>query len=148
MARPAAVIFLVLGFTAACPAQTSLIRAATGFVPGVRWKTKSVVVADFTCEGHKQQAILGIDAKDLMIVAIFLHGLNTKPEVLTLTRYPNSVRLEADDLDYDPRKDLGYELHGFRRSKVCMGLAVIDDETDAGHLYRDHVAHEFGSWSN
>ena len=33
------------------------MKAASRYVPGVDWRQGSVVLADFTCVGHKQQAI-------------------------------------------------------------------------------------------
>jgi hypothetical protein len=142
--RDAAMTILTLAFAPVSFAQTNVIKAASRFVPGVKWKADSVVVADFTCEGHKQQAILGIDAKEMTVVAVFLHGLAAKPEVLKLLRYVETVRLEAEALDYEP----DYPLRGYRQSKTCKGLAVIDDSIDAAHLYWDHIDHRFGSWSN
>jgi hypothetical protein len=145
MTRSAAVIFLALVLAAACPAQTSLIRAASRFVPGVTWKPKSVVVADFTCEGRKQQAILGVNTKHpVVVVAIFVRGTNTKPVVFEFSKSPKYARLEAESLDYE----LDYDLPGFRRSTTCKGLVVSDDEIDPSHLYWNHDAKVFGRWSN
>ena len=128
--------------------QEALIKAATRYVPGVNWRPESVVVADFTCSGQKQQAILGTDANDI-VLAVFVKGAGKRPEVL---RYPAKVRnpasatLKAEDLDYDPKEDLGYELLGFQRSKSCKGLNLSDGRSDSAHIYWNHVSGEFNDW--
>jgi hypothetical protein len=45
-------------------------------------------------------------------------------------RNPAYATLKAEDLDYDPREDPGYELPGFQRSKSCKGLNLSDGEID------------------
>jgi hypothetical protein len=72
--------------------QESLIKAANRFVPGVNWRQSSVVLADFTCVGHKQQAILGTNSTDI-VVAVFINGTGARPEML---RYSAKIRSPAD----------------------------------------------------
>jgi hypothetical protein len=126
-------------------AETSadlMIRAASKYFPSVAWQEKSSVTGDFTCSGHKQTAILGTAGKDV-VVAVFLDGLNRKPQELRFDIFEAQfAQLATESLDYQ----LDYELPGFQRSKSCLGLNVADRETDSAHLYWDHNAKRFGMW--
>lgn len=109
---------LLLSQTAA--GQKALFKAATRYVPGVRWRAESVVVADFTCNGRKQQAILGTNPAEI-VIAVFINGTAHRPEVLRYSaeaRNPVRTNLKAEDLDYGPEAEVGYELPGFQRSKI------------------------------
>ena len=142
----ASLAFLLLSQMAV--GQDALLRAAARYVPGVHWRVKSVVVADFTCSGHKQQAILGTNSTEI-VVAVFVKGTDARPEVLRYSakvRNPAQAVLKAEDLDYDPKEDPGYELPGFQRSKSCKGLNLSDEEIDSAHIYWNHVAREFDDW--
>jgi hypothetical protein len=126
---------------------TSVPASASKFVPGVRWRGKSVLVADFSCRSRKEQAILGVTAKEI-VVAVFLNGLAEKPEVLRYSataRDPNDVKLTLESLDYDPKDDIG-DLDGFRRSRTCKGLNLSDDKIDSAHIYWNHDAKRFNDW--
>lgn len=130
------------------PGQEALLKAAARYVPGVDWRPKSVVISDFTCSGHKQQAILGTNSTEI-VIAVFINGTAHRPEVL---RYSAKIRnaaqatLTIEDLDYDPREDTGYELPGFQRSKSCKGMNLSDEEIDSAHIYWNHVARKFNDW--
>ena len=127
----------------------SIPAAAARYVPRVTWQPKSLVTADFTCRGPKQQAILGTNTEEI-VIAVFLNGANKPPEVL---RYSANVREAADailsieDSDFDPLTDLGYALPGFRRSKSCKGLNLSDGRIDSAHIYWNHDAQRFDDWS-
>ena len=139
---------LLLFFQAAA-SPDGVIKAATRYFPGVMWQAESIITADFTCAGRKQAAILGA-TKDGVVVAMFSNGIDKRPEAFRDdVHHASLARLEIEDLDYDPEKeDPGYVLPGFRRSKTCKGLTVIDDQTDPLHLYWDHKARRFGYWSH
>jgi len=108
----------------------------------VAWQSRSSVTGDFTCAGHKQTAILGTGGSDV-VVAVFLNGLNRKPEELRFNIFePRFAHLKTESLDYK----LDCELPGFQRSKTCVGLNVADDEVDSAHLYWDHISKRFGMW--
>jgi len=129
--------------------QEALIRAATRYFPGVNWRPGSVVLADFTCVGHKQQAILGINSTEI-VIAIFINGPGSQPKVLRYSaksRNPAHATLTAEGLDYDPTEDPGYELPGFRRSKSCKGLNLSDGETDSAHIYWNYASRQFNDWA-
>ena len=121
----------------------SIQTAAARFLPEVKWLPKSVVTADFTCQGRKQSAILGIGASEA-IVAIFLKGVNQRPEVLRYTRSLTSVVLQLEDLDYEP----DFPLRGFRTNRTCKVLNVSDGEIDSAHIYWNHLSHRFEAWSH
>lgn len=58
--------------------QQALLNAAIRYAPGVDWRPGSVVTADFTCRGHKQQAILGANSTEI-VVAVFINGTAHRP---------------------------------------------------------------------
>jgi hypothetical protein len=125
----------------------SIAAAASKFLPDVTWRPKSVLTADFSCRGRREQAILGVTSKEI-VVAVFLNGTNAKPEVL---RYSAAVRdagqakLTFESLNFDPDQDTG-PLPGFKRSRTCKGLNLSDDQTDSAHIYRNHDAKRFDDW--
>ena len=125
----------------------SLPAAAAKFVPGVRWRAKSALIADFSCRGYREQAILGMTAKDI-VVAVFLNGLAEKPEVLRYSseaRDPKSIKLTIESLDYDPKEEVG-NLPGFQRSRSCQGLNLSDEKVDSAHIYWNHETGRFADW--
>jgi len=139
----AGLVLLAVLMLASDPAVAA---SASRFVPGVKWKAESTVSADFTCQGHMQHAVLGIDQEQI-VIAVFLNGANRRPVVLRdLGRATASAFLETEDLDWDPNED-GMNLPGFQRSKKCKGLNLGDDEVDSLHLYWNHKAHQFVGWS-
>src|SRR5579871_945769 len=140
-----ALIFLLLQMSA--NQKGAIVAAAKKTVPGVIWKADSIVTGDFTCRGHKEQAILGVGGGEV-VVAVFINGLDKKPEIITdKIHLPADARLATESLDYDPKEDVGTELEGFQRSKVCQGLNITDTHTDSFHIYWDHTSREFDWWS-
>jgi hypothetical protein len=124
--------------------------AAAQFVNGVTWRKESVA-GDFSCRGKLERAILGTN-KALIVVAIFLRGLDKPPEVL---RYSASVRnaatavLTVESMDFDPKefeRKVGHIPSGMRPSKTCKGLNMSDGEIDSAHIYWDHDAKRFSDW--
>jgi hypothetical protein len=140
---------LLLVSAIAAAAEPSMVQSAARFVPGVRWRAGSVLTADFSCSGRRQHAILGTNAKDI-VIAVFVNGESRRPEVL---RYSAAVRvarwakLTLETLDYDPLEELGYSLPGFQRSRTCKGLNLGDGETDSAHIYWNRDDHQFNEWS-
>jgi hypothetical protein len=127
--------------------RIAIVTAANKYVPGVTWHSESVIIGDFTCRGHKEQAILGITQQEI-IVAVFIDGLDTKPKILhDKVHIPADARLEIEDMDYDPKDEIGTVLEGFERSKVCKGLNIGDEHTDSFHVYWNHKDHELNWWS-
>src|ERR1700722_10591429 len=128
--------------------QDALFKAAVRYILGVKWRANSVVLADFTCVGHKQPAILGTNSTEI-VVAVFINGTGARPEVIRYSarvRSPAHATLKVEGLDYDPTQDPGYELPGFKRSKFCKGLTLSDGETDSTHIYWDHTSKQFDDW--
>ena len=126
---------------------SSIMAAAAKFVPGVTWRPNSVLTADFSCHGRKEQAILGVTAKEI-IIAVFLNGIAERPEVLRYSaevRDANEAKLTIESLDYDPKDEIG-DLPGFRRSRTCQGLNLSDDMVDSAHIYWNHEAKHFNDW--
>lgn len=126
----------------------SIVTAASKFVPGVTWRPKSVVTADFSCRRGKEQAILGVTATEI-VIAVFLNGTTNKPEVLRYSasaRDATEVKLTLESLDYDPKAEAFSELPGFRRSRTCKGLNLSDDKVDSAHIYWNHDAKRFDDW--
>ena len=125
-----------------------ITAAAAKYVPGVKWRPGTVVTADFSCRGRKEQAILGVNASDI-VIAVFLNGTNQKPAVL---RYSAKVRnaataeLTIEDQDYDPKDVIGVALRGFHRSSTCKGLNLSDGRSDSAHIYWNHKDRRFEDW--
>jgi hypothetical protein len=140
--RQALICFVLVLSSRGATSHNALTKAASKYIPGVTWQVNSTVTGDFTCSGHKQTAILGTTASDV-VLAVFLSGINRKPEELRFNIFrPELAQLTTEDLDYE----LDYELPGFRRSKSCMGLNVDDREVDPAHLYWNHDSNRFGMW--
>src|SRR6266404_4639026 len=130
-------LLLIFSLGIAAGREPSIEIAAARYVPGVSWHRESVVTADFTCQGRKQQAIAGT-SPGYIEIAVFLNGTNKRPERLRYSakaRNPVTTTLTTEDLDYDPQSDLGYVLPGFRRSITCKGLNLSDGDTDSAHIY-------------
>lgn len=127
--------------------DSAVAAAAKRFLPDVRWRAASALHADFTCRGRQQSAILGVSDTDI-VIAVFLKGLATRPEVLrySFARDTSTLQLTAEDLNWDPKAELGYALPGFQRSKTCQGLNLADGEVDAAHIYWNHDGHRFDDW--
>jgi hypothetical protein len=127
----------------------SLTVAASKFVPGVTWRSQSALTADFSCRGRREQAILGVTPKDI-VIAVFLHGTAAPPEVLRYSaavRDPNEVKLTIESLNYDPKDTDASEHPGLRHSRTCKGLNLSDEKIDSAHIYWNHDARRFSDWT-
>lgn len=136
-------IALLLG-----PGQPSAVQAAAKYLPDVTWRPASVLIADFSCHGRTEQALLGVTQSEL-VIAVFLNGLGRQPEVLRYSakvRDPKLAKLTVESLDYDPRAPLGQDLPGFRRSPTCKGLNLSDGLIDSAHIYWNHDTKRFDDW--
>ena len=141
------IALFAMAFSLSAAQVPSVIEAAPRFVPGVVWRPKSVLTADFSCRGRKEQAILGVTAKEI-VIAVFLNGPAEPPEVLGYSaevRDASEAQLTTESLDYDPKDDVG-DLPGFRRSRTCVGLNLSDDRIDSAHIYWNHDAKRFEDW--
>jgi hypothetical protein len=141
-------LFLVL-LALQAAAQPALPAAASKFVPGVTWRPNSVLTADFSCRGRKEQAILGSTATEI-VIAVFLSGTSAPPEVLRYTAMARNARtatLTIESLDYDPKKQDDLDLPGFRRSRTCKGLNLSDGRVDSAHIYWNHDTKRFDDWA-
>jgi hypothetical protein len=126
--------------------RIAVVSAANKYVPGVTWHSESVISGDFTCRGRKEQAILGITAQEIIAV-VFINGLENKPEILRdKVHTPADAELTIEDLDYDAKQQVGVELEGFLRSKVCKGLNIADKHVDSFHVYWNHKESHFDWW--
>lgn len=132
--------------TASVAAQ--FVDAAHRFLPDVRWRSSSVVSADFTCQGHREVAVLGVTA-DSIVVAVFLNGPSNEPKVL---RYSAKARNSATvDLSVEGVEGGGQDpdappLPEGIRSGKCQGLRLDDGEIDAAHIYWNPDTGEFSDW--
>ena len=127
--------------------RIAIVIAANKYVPGVTWRSESVISGDFTCRGRTEQAVLGITAQEILAV-VFINGLENKPEILRdKVHAPADAELTIEDLDYAPIEKVGVELEGFLRSKVCKGFNIADNHVDSFHVYWNHKNGQFNSWS-
>jgi hypothetical protein len=127
--------------------RIAIVSAANKYVPGVTWHSESVMTGDFTCRGLKEHAILGITAQEIVVV-VFINGLQNKPEILRdKVHTPADAELAIENLDYDPKEQVGVELAGFLRSRECKGLNISDNHVDSFHVYWNHKDSRFEWWS-
>ena len=127
--------------------RIAIVSAANKYVPGVTWHSESVISGDFTCRGRMEPAILGITAREIIVV-VFINGLQNKPEILRdKVHAAADAELTIEGLDYDPKEQVGAELEGFLRSKVCKGLNIADNHVDSFHVYWNHKDSQFDWWS-
>jgi hypothetical protein len=128
----------------------SITAAASKFVPGVTWRSQSVLTADFTCRGRREQAILGVTTTEI-VIAVFLNGTTAAPEVLRYSaavRDASQVKLTIESLDSDPSEDRdSSDVPGLRRSRTCKGLNLSDDMIDSAHIYWNRDARRFSDWT-
>jgi hypothetical protein len=120
----------------------SITAAATKYVPGVKWQPRTVLTADFTCRGRKEQAILGTNSEDI-VIAVFLNGTNQKPEVLRYSakvRSAQSAMLTIENQDFDPKAEIGFDLPGFKRSRTGKGPQRRRQRFGT-HLLEPHGSH-------
>jgi hypothetical protein len=89
---------------------------------------------------------LGVNASEI-VIAVFANGLKARPEILRYSAKARRAELTVEDLDYDPKQDIGYELDGFQRSKSCKGLNLGDGFTDSAHIYWNRKSHRFEDWT-
>lgn len=130
---------------------TQVAAAAKRFYPAAQWQPTSVIAGNFTCQGRKEQAILGTSSSEI-VVAVFVRGLNRKPNLLqysTSVRFPTSAILTVEDLDFDG-KDFEMEIgplpEGLKPSKTCVGLNMSDQMIDSAHIYWNRKAKRFDDW--
>jgi hypothetical protein len=140
-------ILLALPLSRAGLSADALIKEAAKYFPGVRWQ-EGAVTGNFTCQGRTEKAILGVSKSEILI-AVFTGRSNKKPVVLRYQRTRNieTLKLTTEDLDYDPKAEIGTDLPGFQRSKKCSGLNLSDGEVDSAHIYWNHESHRFQDWT-
>ena len=131
--------------------KQQVFDAANKLMPSISWKQNSVTVADFTCRGRQEQAILGTvkseAAEPYAILAVFLDGLNKQPELIRdSVHVTERVQLTTESLDYSIEEAIGTPMGGFERSQTCKGLNLADGETDSIHIYWDHSVRMFFTW--
>jgi hypothetical protein len=127
--------------------KLEVVAAANKYVSGVTWQQDSIAIGDFTCAGHKEQAILGVRQSET-VVAIFLNGTASQPQIIRNSKYdPKAVKLKIEALDYDPKDIIDGEPEGFQKSKTCIGMTIGDGDRDSLHIYWNHKSRKFDSWS-
>ena len=139
---------LILAVMQAAASSSTVATAASKFVPNVMWRSKSVLSADFTCRGRKEQAILGSSSTDI-VIAVFVNGPTQSPEVLrysTQMRDPAKARLTLESLAYDATDPDAPDLRKYRFSRSCKGLNLDDGRIDAAHIYWNPEAKRFEDW--
>ena len=98
---------------------------------------------------RRDQALTKVPAS----VAVFTQDLGKPPEVLRFDsagRAPAEakIRLEDSSLSKDEIQSLSNAVPpGYRQSKTCKGLRLSDDSSDAAHIYWDHEARRFDTWT-
>ena len=145
-------LLALMGMSGAAAASPAVKAAASRFVSGIAWQESSVLTGDFSCSGKQQNAILGTSDKEI-VVALFTQDLSKPPEVLRFAseeRKPGEakIRLEDSSLSKDEIETLSSAVPpGYRPSKTCKGVRLSDDSSEAAHIYWDHDARRFDSWT-
>ena len=150
MNRLLRILFLCFPLTAV--AQTVSVDAAVArYVPQVDWHPSSALTGDFSCQGKQEQAIAGVTRSEV-VVAIFLHGLDSTPQVLryaSTAKGRNAIEMVAERQDFDVRRMeqmLGEVPSGMRPSKTCKGIHLINGKSDSIHIYWNHDKRIFDYW--
>lgn len=126
-------------------------RAASSAAPDVSWRVDSDLMAELTCQGRTQHAVMGA-ARNEIAVAVFQDGIGSKPVVL---RFPlgkrdvKAIRLSTEKMDYKPddfADTLGEVPEGLRTSKSCKGLVLGDGGPESVHIYWNHVRGQLYAW--
>lgn len=152
LSRALAGVLAALACHLAAAADADVKAAASRSVVDVSWQETSVLTGDFSCAGTQQFAILGTSLKEI-VVAVFKDGLAQAPEVLRFDSEARKaaeakIRLEDSSLTLDEVKILaGAVPSGYQPSSTCKGVRLSDDASDAAHIYWDHDAKRFDSWS-
>lgn len=142
----------LMGMSVPAAASPAVKAAASRFVSGIAWQEGSVLKGDFNCSGKQQHAILGTSDKEI-VVAVFTQDLSKPPELLrfaSAARKPAEARIRLEDsaLTKDEIQALSNTAPpGYRPSKTCKGVRLSDDSSNAAHIYWDHDARRFDSWT-
>lgn len=144
-------LLLCAPLVASAEVPAAVVAAASKIVPGVTWKTESIVVGNFSCRGRIESAILGA-TKSEIVIAVFVAGISKPPKLLrysTKTRDPSTSELKIEDGDFDSKEfqsEVGYLPDGLRPSKTCKGLNLSDGKIDSSHIYWNHNTKQFSDW--
>ena len=128
-----------------------VLSAAKAADRTVTWQAKSILKADFTCQGKAEFAILGTSQIHI-VVAVFRPPSKKPLEVLRYSataRSPESAILEIEPLDFDINeleRDVGYIPDGLQPSKTCVGLNMTDQMSDSAHIYWHRQRKRFENW--
>lgn len=145
----AALVVMVIACSAT--ASPEVASAAKKAYPKADWQAQSVIYGNFSCRGRNEIAILGT-SKTEIVVAVFLNGLERKPEILRYSakaRAAESAVLTTEPLDFkveDFEKEVGPLPEGLHPSKTCLGLNMSDQRIDSAHIYWNRKARRFDDW--
>jgi hypothetical protein len=114
--------------------------------------TVGALVGDIDCDGHLDAISYWVTPESVR-VEVRLKGEPRRSKSISfsigglsqasLCAAPVKPALESQD--FDPKEELG-SLPGFRRSKVCKGIVLDDEQCDPIHVYWDHDAHALAWW--
>jgi hypothetical protein len=107
---------------------------------------------DDDCRQCSHFAIADIgQSKTAMIAAAnkYIPGLSWRADSVVTGDFTcrGHRELAIENLNYDPKDEIGAALAGFQRSRVCKGLNIADNHKDSFHVYWNHESREFNWWS-
>ena len=131
-------------------ANASAISTLRKAQPSVRWDKKSVVVADFTCDGRPDRIAVGYGKDESVWVGFIQRGARPITMQFPVGRHSQDslcstpVRLETSSLVCSDQ-EMG-DLPGCKEVKGCSGFSVVDDSCDSFHFYWNASRKELVWW--
>lgn len=110
------------------------------------------LVGDIDCDGSLD-AISYTATPETVRVEVRLNGKHSRSGSISFSIGAHSqaslcavpVRVVLESQDFDSKDDPG-SLPGFRRSKVCQGIVLDDEQCDVIHIYWNHDTHALAWW--
>lgn len=110
------------------------------------------LVGDIDCDGHVDTVSYSVTSESVHL-EVRLKGESRRSKPITFSIGADSqsslcaapVKIALESQDFDPKEDLG-SLPGFRRSKVCKGIVLDDEQCDAIHVYWNHDEGSLAWW--
>lgn len=113
----------------------------------------AVVKADVDCDGVEDTAQMAY-VENRVRVTVTLAATNTAQSLefgrgnsmAQESLCGTEARLEIEDMDYDLIEAFGENPEGFRQSKTCKGLSLMDGECDSMHIFWNHDTKHIDWW--
>ena len=140
---------LLAGMMAASPGSARAVSAIgilRSVQPAVRWKAKTAMTGDFTCDGREDTAMIGFGRRGEPWIGLVPGSAGHRASVPSTLKFrlgngyqdalcATPVRIETSPLVcLDPQTRL---MPGCKPLPGCLALSMIDGKCDAVHFYWD-----------